>query len=284
MNNHLIMSATFEKEKNVKASAYTLGITGGLLLLFFLWKISSPVVPPPVTEEFIEVNLGNSDFGSGKDQPMLPGEPAPAEQTAYTPPQPVHSTESNTKAVETNDRADNDAPAIKTPAVSKPNATKIDATDKVVKSTPNPQPVVQAPPKPKAVLGRTVGGNGNGGNGADSYKPGTGEGIAGGQGDQGRVGGSPNGTAYTGTPKNFGVREFSIPNQSFEDDFDRNAKIAMEIVTNDDGKVVSANYTAKNSSGTATTQMKEIARRRAFQLKVGPNMKGIVVFNFQVRG
>lgn len=279
------MSAQFEKEKNIKASAYTFGITGGLLLLFFLWKISSPQVPPPAAEEMIEVNLGNGDVGSGKDQPLLPGEPAPAEQTAYTPPQPVHAVQSNTKAIETNDRADNDAPALKTPAVSKPNATKIDQPEKYVKSTPNPQPVVTpAPPRPKAVLGRTVGGNGNGGNGADSYKPGTGEGIAGGQGDQGRVGGNPNGTAYSGTPRNFGVREFSIPNQSFEDDFDRNAKIAMEIVTDDAGKVVSANYTSKGSTGTATAQMKEIARRRAYQLKVGPNMKGTVVFNFQVKG
>lgn len=278
------MSEAFEKEKNVKASAYTLGITGGLVLLFFLWKISSPIVPPPVAEEMIEVNLGNSDVGSGKDQPMLPGEPAPAQQTAYTPPQPAHSTENNTKAVETNDRADNNAPAIKTSAVSKPNATKIDATEKVTKTTPNPQPVVtQAPPRPKAVLGRTVGGNGNGGNGADSYKPGTGEGTGNGQGDQGVVGRNPNGTAYSGTPKNFGVREFSIPNQSFEDDFDRNAKIAMEIVTNGNGKVISAQYTSKGSTGTATSQMKEIARRRAYELKVGPNMKGTVVFNFQIR-
>ena len=64
--------------------------------------------------------------------------------------------------------------------VAKPNATRIDDNNKTVKQTTatTPQPVTQAPPKPRAVLGRTTGSNGNGGNGADTYKPGSGEGIS----------------------------------------------------------------------------------------------------------
>ena len=287
MNNAITMSAEFERQKNTKATAITLGVAGALLLLFIFLKWPLPTVEPIPVQEFIEINLGNSDVGSGDDQPMLPGMPAPSEQQAYTPPTPVQSTESEVKAVETDDRETNDAPAIKTPVVSKPNATKLDNDNKVVKTTPNPAPVVtQAPPKPKAVLGRTVGGNGNGGNGADTYRPGTGEGTGNGTGDQGRVGGSPNGTNYSGTPSNFGVRVMNIPAQSFEEEFDNNATVAMEVVADANGKVTSANYTSRGSTGTATARMKEIAKRLAFQLKIGQAdgiQKGVVKFNFKVK-
>lgn len=279
------MSNDFERQKNLQASVYTAIITGGLLLLFILVKWAIPTPVPPPAEEAIEVNLGNSDQGSGNDQPLLPGDPAPKEQVAYVPPQPVHATEENVKDV-SSDETSKDAAEVIKPKVSKPDATKINDENKTVKTkvTPAPKPVVEAPPRPKAVLGHVLGGNGNGGNGADSYKPGSNQGIAGGNGDQGRPGGDPNGKSYTGTPKNFGVREFSIPNQSFQDDFNQNAKVAMEIETDGNGKVISANHTYKGSTGTATSSMLEIARRRAFELKVGPNMKGTVIFNFQVKG
>lgn len=283
------MTADFEKEKNIKASAITAGIAGLLLLLFIFLKWPLPTVPPAPAEELMEVNLGSSDVGSGDDQPMLPGEPAPAEQPAYTPPQPVHAVTSEAKDVETDDHSDNDAPPITKPAVTKPNATKIDDNNKTVKTTntTTPQPVTQAPPRPKAVLGRTVGGNGNGGNGADDFKPGTGQGSGNGVGDQGVPGGDPNGRSYTGTPKNFGVKVLNIPPQSFEDDFNQNAKIAVEIVVDANGKITSATITPRGSSGTATSTMKNTALRLARQLKMGSSdggQKGVVVFDFKVRG
>ncbi len=114
----------------------------------------------------------------------------------------------------------------------------------------------------------------------------TGEGIAGGNGDQGRVGGSPNGKDYSGTPKNFGVRVLQISNQSFEDDFNENAKVAMDIVADDNGKVISATYQPRGST-TSNRQMIDIAHRHAFELKLGSadgGQKGTVVFNFKVKG
>lgn len=290
MNNSISMSAEFERQKNIKASAITLGIAGALLLLFILVKWPLPTIPPTPVQEFLEVNLGSGDLGSGKDQPLLPGEPAPAQQESYTPPQPIKAVAENVKDVETDDRADNnEAPAIRKPTVAKPNATRIDDDNKSVKTTntTNPQPVTQAPPKPRAVLGRTTGGNGNGGNGADTYKPGSGEGIAGGQGDQGRPGGDPNGRNYTGTPKNFGMKVFNIPDQSFEDDFNQNAKIAVEVIVDGAGKVTSAAVTARGSTGTATQSMRNTALRLARQLKFSSSeggQKGVVVFDFKVRG
>jgi hypothetical protein len=286
MSNALSMSATFERQKNTQALLYTAGITVLILLLFFIIKMSIPKNDVPVVEEFMEVNLGSGDVGSGNDQPQLPGDPAPAQQVSYTPPQPTAANEESVRDVPENNS--HDAPPVIKPAVSKPNATKINAESKVVKTNnTTPEPVATpAPPRPRAVMGRTMGGNGNGGNGADSYKPGTGEGVAGGTGDQGRPGGDPNGRNYNGSPRSFGVKVLSIPNQTFEDDFNQNAKVAMDVVVDDNGKVTAATFQPRGST-TSDRKYVDIARRSAFQLKLGSvdgGQKGTVIFNFKVRG
>src|SRR5437763_13215519 len=43
MRNVISMSATFERQKNIKASAWTAAITGALFLFILLIKLSSPV-------------------------------------------------------------------------------------------------------------------------------------------------------------------------------------------------------------------------------------------------
>lgn len=287
MNNPLSMSAEFERQKNLQASIYTGVIAGALLLLFILVKMTIPQPEMPPVEEFMEVNLGSGDQGFGTDQPQLPGDPAPAQEASYSPPQPTTSREESVKDITSNETA-SEAPVVTKPAVSKPEATRIDAPSKTVKTpAPATQPVSNpTPPRPKAVLGRTVGGSGNGGNGADTYKPGGNEGIAGGTGDQGRPGGDPNGRSYTGSPRSFGVKVLSIPNQSFEDDFNQNAKVAMDVEVDSDGKVTSANYQPKGST-TSDRRYIDIARRAAFRLRMGNvdgGQKGTVIFNFKVSG
>ncbi|MBD0333340.1 MAG: hypothetical protein ICV66_11865 [Chitinophagaceae bacterium] len=285
MNQYLSLSAEFERQKNVKASLITFGVAGILVLLFIFWKWPLPSLPQPTFEELIEVNLGSSDQGFGSDQPMLPGEPAPAQQTAYNPPTPVQSHASEVKSVETDDR-DETAPAIKNPVVTKPNATRINDNSKTIRTTTTPQPVItETPPRPKAVLGRTVGSNGNGGNGAETYQRGGNEGIAGGNGDQGRPGGSPNGRNYNGTPRNIGVRVVSIPSQSFEDDFNENAKVALDVVVNESGRLISASLQPR---GTTTSNRKiiDIARRRAYEInypKYDGGFKQTLIFDFKLR-
>jgi hypothetical protein len=288
MSNHLsLSSAEFERQKNLKASVYTAAITISIFFIFLWAKMSIPTQELPITEEYIEVNLGSGDQGFGSDQPLLPGDPAPAMQASYSPPQPVQSRAESVRDIST-DETSNDAPPVIKPAVSKPDAVKVNTESKAERTnTTATQPVVtEAPPRPRAVLGRTVGGNGNGGNGADSYKPGGNEGIAGGTGDQGRPGGDPNGRNYTGTPKNFGVRVLNVPNQTFEDEFNRDAKVAMDIIADDNGKVTSATYQPRGSS-TSDRKYIDIARRSAFQLKLGNSdggQKGTVIFNFKVKG
>lgn len=281
-----LMTESFERQKNRQATLITAGIAGSMLLLFILLKWPLPTFEAPPQQDFIEVNLGNSDFGLGNEQPLLPGEPAPAEQLAYNPPQPVKAVNNNVKDIETNDR-DADAPEFKRPSVKKPNATNVNNDNRTVSNKPTTQPVTTtAPPKPKAVLGKITGGSGNGGNGADTYQKGNSEGIAGGQGDQGRIGGTPGSPNYTGPRKNFGVKVLQIQSQSFEDEFNENAKVAMDVVADGNGKVLSATYQPKGST-TANRSMIDIARRRAFELKLGSSdggQQGTVIFNFKLRG
>src|SRR5687767_3829891 len=133
----LYMSDSFEKQKKTRATAATVGAAGGLLLLAILIKWPIPSIPVPPVEEGIEINLGSSDQGFGTDQPQLPGDPAPVQQVAYTPPQPVQSnTDAPSREVTTDDNEPEDDPAVTKPANTKPDATRITNNTKVVKTTP----------------------------------------------------------------------------------------------------------------------------------------------------
>ena len=120
--NQSYIKDNFESRKNWKASGYTLMICILLAIAFLFITWTLPTTPPPVIEDGIEVNLGNSEQGSGTDQPFLPGKPSPQDQEKYTPPKAAPVEKVATKEVETDDKEE-DAPAIKKPPVTKPNAT-----------------------------------------------------------------------------------------------------------------------------------------------------------------
>lgn len=293
--NSSYITDNFESRKNWKASGYTLMICILLAILFLFVTWTLPTTPPPVVEDGIEVNLGNSDQGMGTDQPYLPGKPSPQDQEKYTPPKQAVVEKVAVKEVETNDKEE-DAPVIKKPPVVKPNATKIPDKE-IVKNKPikTAQPVINptpAPPKPKAVF-HGVNGNGNGGNDADDYKPGKNQGIAGGHGDQGQPGGNPNSMNYKGGGNgNSGVsisrglqgRKFtSLP--SFTDEFNENAKVAVDIHVDASGSVTSADYQLLGST-TSDASLKAIAIRKARQIKfnAGSNESvGTIIFNFKLK-
>jgi hypothetical protein len=152
---------------------------------------------------------------------------------------------------------------------------------------------VPAPPKPKAVF-KGAAGTGTGGNEADSYKKGGSEGIAGGQGDQGRPGGDPNSKNYegnggkgnSGVSISRGLQGRSISRlPSFEDEFNENAKIAVNIRIDEDGKVTSATYEPRGST-TSDASLKSIAIRKALQIKFNAGAEeasGTILFNFKLR-
>ena len=278
------MTADFNRQKNIQATLYTAGIAGAILLLILFIKFYQPVAPIQPTEEYIEINLGSSDVGSGNDQPELPGEPAPAQQSAYTPVQPVtNAAEESVKDIEENNEAE--APPVYKPAVTKRDAKKINEESKVVKAKPTPIAATPAPPvpQPRAVMGQVRGGNGNGGNGASTYKPGTGEGQGGGPGDQGSIGGNPNGRSYT--PRNLGARMVNMPAKSFEDDFSESGKIVLDISVDENGKLLSATYQPRGSSISNRSQI-QIAQRRARELsypKYPGGFKQPHIFVFDVK-
>jgi len=286
----------FESAKNLKAGTYTLIICVCLALLFFFVKWTTPGFPQPLIEEGIEVNLGNSDAGLGTDQPFEPGAPAPQEQQSYTPPRPTVTEDNNVKEVETDDR-DEDAPVVKKPPVVKPDATKITEKDaEKIKPVKTAEPVATpAPVQPKAkAVFKGATGTGTGGNEADNYKKGGNEGIAGGKGDQGRPGGDPNSKNYEGNggrgnsgisiSKGLQGRRFtSLP--SFEDEFNENARVAVDIKVDESGQVTSAAYQPRGSTTTASS-LKEIAIRKARQIKFSAGSEessGTIVFNFRLR-
>jgi hypothetical protein len=294
MAHSYIMDVNFESQKNVRAGGYTLAICISLLLFFIFVKWSAPLPPAPSLDEGMEVNLGSSDEGLGTDQPYEPGLPSPKQEQAYIPPKADVAVNNDLKDVETDD-ANEDAPVIKRPPVAKPEATRV--TEKEVAKTPakatqpvtNPTP---APPRPKAVF-TGVSGTGTGGNDADTYKKGGNEGIAGGRGDQGKPGGDPNSKNYEGTGGrgNSGVsisrglsgrRMTSLP--SFEDEFNSNEKVAVDIKVDEAGKVISAVYQPRGST-TSMSSFKSIAIRKAMQIRFnagGEESMGTIVFDFKL--
>jgi hypothetical protein len=289
------MADHFESQKNVKAGGYTLLICVVLLLLFIFIAWTNPAPPPPVVEDGIEVNLGNSDKGLGTDQPYLPGKPSAEDKEKYTPPKQAVVEKEPVKDVETNDKDKEDAPVIKKAVVTKPNASKLPDKEVVrVKAKPVkvPETLPTPPkPKPKAVF-HGVNGTGTGGNEADDYKPGGNQGIAGGRGDQGAPGGNPNSNNYTGggrgnsgvsISKGLGGRKIT-GTPVFTDEFNENAKVAVDVHVDGNGNVTEAEYQLMGST-TSASNFKEIARRKAKQVKfnaTGEESVGTITFNFKV--
>ena len=293
------MRDEFETSKNVKAVTITGVITGVLFLFFFLVSWSVPVVPEPPVEEGMEVNLGNSDDGSGDVQPLIPGAPAAAQKAVNTPPKAANTPVENVKAVETNDD-DPEAEDVHVPKpkVSNPKATNIpvkENTTTVKKVNTKPQVVenpTPAPPKPKATY-KGGDGSGPGGNNADKWNGSKSEGNTTGSGDRGKINGDPNSKNYDGFGGSGNGSGYTIQGSlkgrqilrqpSFQDEFNENAKVAVDLSVDATGAVTNATYQPRGST-TSDAGMKEIAIRKAKQLKfaAGSEDRGTIIFNFKV--
>jgi len=187
MSNPMIMSATFETEKNRKAFIYTALICTAILLiaLFVSWKL--PEHPPALVQEFIEINLGNDIEGFGEVQPLIKGEKSPASEPA---PQQQAAAVNNTKTEEfkTDENTDAESAPVTKPVKVTPKVT----APAVVVAPPAPKPQ-----KPKiAGYNGPKGGTGNGATEDNGYKY---QGNKpGGTGDAGSPNGKPD--SYGNTP------------------------------------------------------------------------------------
>lgn len=183
------MTDSFEREKNIRATAITGAIAGLIILILFFIKMEIPVIFPPIPETAVEVELnlpeleglidGSGVGGGGGGNPVTSA--GPAGEYANQPITPSPAVE-DAKDIETDETTN--TPAILKPVNPKPNATKTNDNSKtVVKKTDQPV-VVPAPPKPKAVLGKTTTGTGTGGGGTSTtYDPGGGKGNGSGIGN-----------------------------------------------------------------------------------------------------
>lgn len=290
------MSQDFETSKNVKAGTITGVISGVLFLLFFLVSWSAPVIQEPVFEEGMEVNLGIDDDGSGDIQPLRPGAPSAAEPVVSTP-KAVSAPPQAVKAIETDDN-DEEAEDVVVPKPTKPNpkTPEIPKETTVKNTNPQPQPTVEQPkpaPKPKATY-KGGDGSGPGGNNADTWNGSTSEGNTTGTGDRGKINGDPNSKNYDGFGgSGNGNGSYTIQGNlrgrairslpSFQDDFNENGKVAVNLVVDASGTVISATHEPKGTTITNASQ-KEIALRKARQIKFAPGeeQRGTFIFNFRV--
>lgn len=274
MRQALVLEKNFEREKNLKALATTIIISSALFLFFILTSWSLPTIPKPIVEEGIEVNLGDSETGLGETEPQIPGEPSSSNGgTSASTTEPENLTP---------DENGGDLPTPPKPEI---------------KPTPlhNPKPVVTPTrnPSPKATFPGNNNSNTKDGNNADSYNNSKNQGIAGGNGNQGNPNGNPNSDSYNGNNNNgtpgikitkglTGRKVTALPR--FEDDFNENAKVFVDISLDANGKVVSALIQPR---GTTTTNqnIRGIAIRKALQLKFNAgeaDQTGTIVFNFTV--
>jgi hypothetical protein len=161
MNYTTTMSATFEAEKNRKASIYTALILGSLLLITFLVSWTNVTHPPKPLEEFIEINLGNDIEGFGEVQPLIKGEKAPADEPA-----PQQQQAAPVQPVMEEKQEENTDP--ESAPVNKPVKTPVKVSPKVVST---PVPPAPKPQKPKiAGYNGPKGGTGNGATEDNGYK------------------------------------------------------------------------------------------------------------------
>jgi hypothetical protein len=270
------MDQVFEKQKNKKASLITAVITTILFLIFFYSHYNQPIPPTIILGEGIEVNLGYDETGMGNIAPEIPGNTGASKSTSSTKSSAPNSAEQLT-----------------------PSDDDIAVNNKInPKKTVNnsPENTTLPSPKPKALFTGTTA-NTAGGNNADSYNGKRNQGIAGGKGDQGNPNGNPNSDSYTGNAASGnggagvairsgldGRRITRLP--SFEDDFNENAKVAVDITVDGKGTVLKA---AVNPKGTTTTNtnIRNIAIQKARSLKLNASesdeQTGTLIFNFKLR-
>lgn len=283
------MNASFERQKNIKAIALTLGMHAMLFLMFFYIAFQIPVPPAPMPQEGFEVNLGNSETGLGDEAPLAAESPAPSATESENA---ASASTAGDAAMETNDDVSEVATVKKSNTVSnKPKSNSVPVKPKqntkqetvALQQKPNPQP--------KALY---KGGSGAGGNDADSYNNSRNQGIAGGSGDQGKPTGNINSNSYTGnsasgngvsiSKQGFAGRSISRT-PAFDDDFNENATIALDVTINADGNVVTANFRQLGSTSSNPT-LRRIALQRVKQVqfdKGNGEGKGVLLFRFRLK-
>jgi len=291
MTYYAIMTQAFEREKNKQATLITGSITGVMILLFIFLKWPLPTIQTPPQEAFLEIELSppwdsrDGGGGGGGNLVQAVGEKG----TAYSPPQP--GTKDETKDFETNDKEESSPPIIK-PSNPKPEVKTVNPNYSVVKTTTPPVVTTPAPPKPKAVVGKTLTGNGTGGGTADNFEKSGGNvaggnGVGNGPGYGGGTGGGTGGGNGTGTgtgtgPKRVSGNRLIITSGKLDAGENISGKVEAEIRVSADG--VGTFLRAIRGSLMSDAQAKAIIqdwlRRNRFNKTAE---ESVVVYEFNIR-
>ncbi len=283
--------APLEAENRKKASMITAGFAGLFILIMFLLKWELPVFEKPIQEPGIEVELNLpeepqalANGGGGGGNPVQAT--GAAGIANYTPPAPGVN-EASKDVEETNDK---ESPAIVKPVVSKPKATTITNTS-VVKAEPKPVIETPAPKVPKAVLGKTTTGAGNGGGTADNYDraggSGTGYGVGNGTGTgggngSGNGGGNGKGNGTGNGPKVTRGDRKIVRYYSFDGDLDKAVIYAnISVSPEGTGKFISIAKGSSNSSNSYKEAIMQYLNNIKFD-KADHESMLTVQFNFRV--
>ena len=217
---------------NPKALTWTILVHALLLLLFFIWRYTIPVMNVD-TGTGLEVNLGSSDNGSGTDQPQSKDNPSVVYKNADM------KSDLPKNMLQSTDASD---PSLNNPGKTKNIAGVAPGKDNA-----------QVKPVPKSVFTGTK----NGGNNALQNTPGSNEGNTTGPGDRGVPGGTPGAPNYTGVPGTGGIGHTlsgrEITPKRLEAEFREGGKVVIHVTVDRDGNIV--NKFVKSSSNAALTKI-----------------------------
>ena len=240
-------------------------ITTIFMLLVVLICLSFGYDPPdpPIPEEGVEVNLGNSDFGSGDDpmpsaQSSAPSTPAPQNQVV------TQNTESST-----------------------PMPTSARPTTSTSTKPAEPPPTETKPKEPEINKNALFTGRRNqGSNGSGDGS----QGVTSGQGDQGKPGGTQSSNNYVGNGGgngNFslvGRSSVSLPKPEYSSN--NQGTVVVQIWVDRQGRVIRAEYQPKGSN-TSNGYLVEQAKAAAMRAKFNPDasapeeQKGTITYIFR---
>jgi hypothetical protein len=288
------MSASFEARKNSQATLITVVFATLMALLMFLWswKIAEIIPDPPDEGILVELNIpdepppppvrnvGGGGGGNDVEAPEKAGTAKPS------PPDP--GTEKDAKDV-AEDPTEKESPPILKPDKPKPNAPTINENKAPVKTPPKVEPLPPAPPRPKATLGRTTTGSGQGGGVATTYDKsggaGTGYGVGKGPGTGGGQGNGTGGGRGNGVgPQVMSGGRSIVGSYSFEGELDK-ATIYVEIKVSPDGIGQFLNFARGSSSTNSSYRTAIVSYLRRMKFNRTDHESTVVVrFNFRVNG
>ena len=308
------MNLAFENEKEIQLKSFVGALVISVLLLaaLFLISLTQPAAPNPPPIDFIEVNFGTSNVGSGKiqtynkpsDSPnpvdVKPSDERPDPKTKTTP------RLERTRATPTPVVAD--VKRAKTPT-EKPDITSKVASPVTVTERPEPKRTAPAKPTPAAerpappvearkeapvntdaLFKKSSGGGGS--NGTVGKVSGTGGNNNGddasGVGDKGNPNGKIDAKEFYGTPGGaktgvaFDVSGWSMVSRpNVNDDSDETGKIVFQITVDGSGDIISVKTRQTTVSPVVVDQYRKAVQRLKLRPKGGatpPTATGTITF------